>query len=290
MRCLLTSELANWLRVTGVNRDLVAELVASGLEAHEARWLVEEFVSDGDLGDLSALRAAAQRCREGEPIQYVIGHWPFRSLDLDVDARVLIPRPESEELVGVALNELATRNVRAPVIMDLGCGSGAIGLALISELSERGVAASLIAIDETSDSLDVARQNAIKHEIHAVSFVQSSWFEDLDQSFLGRVDLIVANPPYVGALEFEDLDDVLRYEPFGAMVAPDAHGIVGFEDLDVIISGALDWLSPSGTLICEHSNVHGTAVLDAATRAGFNSVQDIEDMAGHPRILVARRA
>lgn len=275
--------------MTGVNHDLVAELVESGLDAREARWLVEEFVSGDEFEDLSTLYAAARRRRDGEPIQYVIGHWPFRSLDLDVDPRVLIPRPESEELVGVALSELAQGNVRAPVIMDLGCGSGAIGLALLRELAERGVAATLIAVDESGDALGVARENAIKHDLRAVSFVQSSWFEDLDESLRGRVDLIVANPPYVGALEFEDLEDVLRHEPLSAIVASDAHGVVGFEDLDVIISGALGWLSPGGTLICEHSNVHRTAVIEAATRAGFNSVDDLDDMAGHPRILVARR-
>lgn len=275
--------------MTGVNHDLVAELVESGLDAREARWLVEEFVSGDEFEDLSTLYAAARRRRDGEPIQYVIGHWPFRSLDLDVDPRVLIPRPESEELVGVALSELAQGNVRAPVIMDLGCGSGAIGLALLRELAERGVAATLIAVDESGDALGVARENAIKHDLRAVSFVQSSWFEDLDESLRGRVDLIVANPPYVGVLEFEDLEDVLRHEPLSAIVASDAHGVVGFEDLDVIISGALGWLSPGGTLICEHSNVHRTAVIEAATRAGFNSVDDLDDMAGHPRILVARR-
>jgi release factor glutamine methyltransferase len=275
--------------VTDVKHDLVAELVDSGLGAREARWLVDEFVSGDELDNLSTLYAAAQRRRDGEPIQYVIGHWPFRSLDLNVDPRVLIPRPETEELVGIAMSELAKSNVRAPVIMDLGCGSGAIGLAMISELAARGVAATLIAVDESSDALNVARENAIKHDLHAVSFVQSSWFEDLDVSLRGRVDLLAANPPYVGAVEFEGLEDVLRYEPLRAIVAPDVQGIVGFEDLDVIISGAPEWLSSGGTLICEHSNVHRAAALDAAKKAGFNSVHDLDDMAGHPRILVARR-
>lgn len=275
--------------MTGVNRDLTSELANSGLDVREARWLVQEFASNADSDDHSALRDAAQRRRDGEPIQYVLGHWPFRSLDLDVDARVLIPRPESEELVGVALNELARQNVRAPLIVDLGCGSGAIGLALLSELNERGVAGTLIAVDESKDALSVARQNALKHELHAVSFVHSSWFDDLDESLRGRVDLIVANPPYVGGIEFEELDQVLRYEPVDAIVAGDAHGIVGFEDLEAIISGARGWLSPNGTLVCEHSNVHRTAALDVAKRAGFTIVDDLDDMAGHPRILVARR-
>ena len=99
----------------------------------------------------------------------------------------------------------------------------------------------------------------------------------------------MANPPYVGEVEFEGLDDILRHEPLNAIVSGDAHGVVGFDDLGVIISGAFEWLSPNGSLVCEHSNVHRTAVLDVATRAGFTSVDDLDDMAGHPRILVARR-
>jgi release factor glutamine methyltransferase len=270
--------------VTDANRSLVARLVEDGLDAHEARWLVQEFGDENPEG----LKVAAQRRLDGEPIQYVIGHWPFRSLDLDVDVRVLIPRPESEELVGVALNELAKSDVQAPLIMDLGCGSGAIGLALLSELFDRGITATLVAIDETQDALDVARNNALKHRVLNASFVVSSWYENLDESLRGQVDLIVANPPYVGNDEFASLEPVLRYEPLGAMVAPDSRGVVGFEDLESVIGGAPAWLRPSGVLVCEHGNLHRDAVLDAATRAGFESCEDLSDMAGHPRILVAR--
>jgi release factor glutamine methyltransferase len=272
--------------VTDVNAGLVAQLVEDGLDAHEARWLVQEF---GDESPEVLIRAARRRL-DGEPIQYVIGHWPFRSLDLDVDQRVLIPRPESEELVGVALDELAKAHVEAPLIMDMGCGSGAIGLALLSELSDRGVAATLVAIDENRDALDVARHNAQKHRVLAASFVLSSWYEDLDQSLRGRVDLIVANPPYVGHEEFTSLDPVLRYEPHGAIVAPDSREVVGFEDVRTVIDGAPQWLCHHGVLVCEHGNVHRDAVLDAATRAGFTSCEDLDDMAGHPRILVARKS
>jgi release factor glutamine methyltransferase len=238
----------------------------------------------------AALSVAARRRLDGEPSQYVIGHWPFRSLNLDIDSRVLIPRPESEELVGVALNELAKSRIEAPLIMDMGCGSGAIGLALLSELSERGVAATLVAIDESPEALDVARHNALKHHVLAASFVVSSWYENLDQSLQGRVDLIVANPPYVGNDEFASLEPVLRYEPRGAIVAGDSRGVVGFEDLAVVIEGAPTWLSPRGVLICEHANVHRDAVLETATRAGFSECEDLDDMAGNPRILVARRS
>lgn len=274
--------------MTDVNAALTAELVGAGLDRQEARWLIEEFVPANDLDAVLALRAAARRRLEGEPLQYIIGHWPFRSLDLDVDSRVLIPRPETEELVDIALCELAKGDVVAPVIVDLGCGSGAIGLALLEELGRRGVAASLVATDESQDALTLARRNARKHRLNA-SFVHSSWFDDLDTSLAGHVDLIVANPPYVSDEEFLTLDPILRYEPIEAIVAPDARGVGGFGDLAIIISEAFSWLKPGGLLVCEHANTHRDAVVLAARAGGFSDVFDVDDLAGHPRVLVARR-
>jgi release factor glutamine methyltransferase len=274
--------------VTDANPYLIAELIEAGLNRREARWLLEEFGAD-DHESLAALRRAAQRRLAGEPLQYVIGHWPFRSLDLDLDPRVLIPRPETEELVGVALAQLAGADVTVPVIVDLGCGSGAVGLALLAELAERGVVASLVALDQSPDALAVARQNALKHGLHAVSFVRSSWFEALDPSLRGRVDLVVANPPYVGAEEFASLDPVLGYEPLGALVALDTAATPGFADLEAIIGESLAWLAPGGRLVCEHGHMQREAVLNAARAAGFVDVADLDDMAGWPRILVARR-
>ncbi|MGB8178973.1 MAG: peptide chain release factor N(5)-glutamine methyltransferase [Acidimicrobiales bacterium] len=272
-----------------VNDEFVLELVGTGVERREARWLVEEFVPGGDPDAHRALRAAATRRLNGEPLQYVLGHWPFRSLDLDVDPRALIPRPETEELVDVALRELAGAAVPAPLILDLGAGSGAIGLSLLSELLARGVAASLIAIDESRDALTLARQNARKHHLDAVSFVHSSWFASLDVSLRGRVDLIVANPPYVGEVEFNELDPVLLYEPRGAIVAPDEGGIAGFADLDLIIRESLAWLKPGGALVCEHGDAQRRGVLDLTDQMGYGSVDDLDDLSGRPRILVARR-
>jgi release factor glutamine methyltransferase len=275
--------------VPNVNDEFVAELVDAGIEVREARWLVEEFVPGGDSEAHEALRVAAARRLNGEPLQYIIGHWPFRSLDLDVDQRALIPRPETEELVSVALRELATAAVPAPLILDLGTGSGAIGLSLVSELFSRGVAASLIAVDESSDALALARQNARKHRLDAVSFVQSSWFDSLDESLRGRVDLIVANPPYVSERDFRDLDPVLRHEPRGAIVAADAAGVAGFADLDVVIRQAHAWLAPGGALVCEHGDTQRQALLELTVEMGYRFVEDLDDLSGRPRVLVARR-
>lgn len=270
------------------NSYLVTELIDAGLNRREARWLVEEY-SPTDRQSIAAMRVAAQRRLDGEPIQYVLGHWPFRSLDLDLDARVLIPRPETEELVGHAFDELMQRRLPEPLILDLGCGSGAIGLSLLFELRQMGVPARLIALDSSPDALDVTLANAVKHGLEGVTTVHSSWFADLDPSLRGHVDVIVANPPYVGATEFATLDPVLGYEPFGALVSKDTAYADGFFDLDVIIGQSCPWLVANGLLICEHGNMHRTAVLQAAHAAMFADVRDLDDMFGNPRFLIAKR-
>jgi release factor glutamine methyltransferase len=270
------------------NSFLVSELIDAGLNRREARWLVEEF-SPVDTDSIAAMRAAAQRRLDGEPIQYVLGHWPFRSLDLDLDPRVLIPRPETEELVGHAFDELMQRRLKEPLILDLGCGSGAIGLSLLFELRQMGVHARLVAVDSSPDALHVTRANAEKHDLHGVTTVHSSWFDALDPALRGCVDLIVANPPYVGATEFATLDPVLEYEPFAALVSPDTPAADGFFDLDVIIGESGSWLVANGLLICEHGNMHRAAVLQAARNAMFDDVQDLDDMFGNPRFLIAKR-
>jgi release factor glutamine methyltransferase len=270
------------------NSYLVTELIDAGLNRREARWLVEEF-SPSNHDEMVAMRAAAQRRLDGEPIQYVLGHWPFRSLDLDLDPRVLIPRPETEELVGHAFDQLMQRRPSESLIVDLGCGSGAIGLSLLYELRQLGVRATLVAVDSSREALEVTRANAEKHGLDGVTTVHSSWFDALDPMLLGRVDLIVANPPYVGAAEFETLDPVLGYEPFAALVSEDTSLAAGFLDLQVIIGQSCPWLVANGLLICEHGNMHRPAVLHAAHEAMFSDVQDLDDMFGNPRFLIAKR-
>ena len=260
-----------------------AELVA-GLERREARWLLEEFGSDP-----ARLAAAVARRRSGEPLQYIVGHWPFRGLDLDLDSRVLIPRPETEELVGVALDVLAARQVAAPTLLDLGCGSGAIGLSLLAELAARGVLATLVAVDVSPGALAVARRNARKHALTAVSFLEGSWYEALDASLAGRIDLIVANPPYVGAAEYGTLDPVIAHEPRGALVAADARGVPGLADLVRVVEGAPHWLSAGGALVVEHGDNHREALRRVAYGVGLRDLVDHDDLAGKPRILVAHR-
>lgn len=259
-----------------------------GLESREARWIIEEFVPANDPDFVNAAVVAAQRRLSGEPLQYVIGHWPFRSLDLDVDPRVLIPRPETEELVDHVLHELAQLDVSAPLVADLGTGSGALMLSIISELRDRGIPATGVAVDASTDALAVARRNALKHRIVSVSMVASSWWSDVDDSLRGRFDVVVSNPPYIGSAEMPALDASLQFEPMSALVAPDARGIHGLADIEHIIRTTVDWLAPEGVLLLEHGFAQGPAAREIAVESGYRAIRTEQDVAGHDRFLIAK--
>lgn len=258
-----------------------ADLVTAGIERHEAKWLLEEFAG-------LALENAVTRRLAGEPLQYVIGHWPFRSLDLLVDSRALIPRPESEELVTRALQEVERAALTNVKLMDLGCGTGAIGFAMYRELTDRGVSVALTSVDLSPDALSLAKENGVRCGIENVTFVESSWFTAVDEGGLGSFDLITANPPYVGEVEFATLDPILHHEPLMAIVSPTGDEVPGFKDLAEIISQAPQWLTQSGVLVSEHADIHRDAVLGAAAKAGFAWSDDFDDLAGKPRTLIAR--
>ncbi len=267
--------------------DFVERLVERGIARHEARWLVKEFAVGGDDASWPAVEVAATRRLSGEPLQYIIGHWPFCTLDLDVDPRVLIPRPETEELVGHALAALAKADWRTPMVADLGCGSGAIGLALLAGLADRGVLGTLLAIDESTDALEVAKSNAKKNQLLAATFIHSSWWRDVDPAWRGRIAIVTSNPPYVGADEMVSLQRELEYEPLSALVSPDAAGIVGFADVLEIIDSSRQWLARHGVLFIEHHEAHGEAARSAALDAGYVDVMTHRDLAGKDRILEA---
>jgi release factor glutamine methyltransferase len=278
--------------VARADRGLVDAVIARGVAPAEARWLVEDHARDETPDALD--RSVARRL-SGEPLQYVLGHWPFRGLDLIVDPRVLIPRPETEQLVDVALRAVSqqTAGVTEIAVLDLGCGSGAIGLALVTELATRWVTVGLTALDQSVDALDVARENAARCAVRA-TFVHSDWYSELHHSpqgdpttGIGRgFDLIVANPPYVSVFELDDVDPVVAYEPSSALLSGEFDGIPGFADLARIIAGAPEWLTSGGVLVCEHGTHHARAARRAAEAAGLHPVTE-SDLAGHERFLVA---
>lgn len=217
----------------------------------------------------------------GEPLQYVLGRWGFRSLDLLVDRRVLIPRPETEAVVEEARRELR-RSPGSPAVVDLGTGSGAIALSLAVEVPD----AEVWATDASPDALAVARSNLTgigTREATRVRLVEGSWYDALPELLRGRVSLIVSNPPYVADGEVLP-DEVERWEPARALRA----GPEGLDDIAVIVAGAPTWLEPGGALVVEIGETQGDAVVALAQRAGFAAVEVRPDLTGRPRILVAR--
>jgi release factor glutamine methyltransferase len=232
----------------------------------------------------------------GEPLQYVLGAWSFRGLDLLVDKRVLIPRPETEMVVEVALEEatrLGLRRARrrrltlvepkhSDIVVDLGTGSGAIALALEAELPDVEVWAT----DASDDALAVARANVAGCAAARVRVAPAgSWFEALPDELAGAVRLIVSNPPYVAEHEVASLpDEVASYEPRSALVA----GQRGTEALDAVLSGAPRWLTPGGTVVLEIAPQQATAMTERVLALGYEEAFVKSDLAGRPRVLVAR--
>jgi release factor glutamine methyltransferase len=271
--------------------DRTAEVVAS---RHEARWLCEVAVAlDGDefmaaLDEPATERMVAHlgrmvgRYRTGEPLQYVLGRWGFRRLDLAVDTRVLIPRPETEHVAGVAIG-LATAVPAPRVVADLGTGSGAIGLSLAVELPLEGTTVWITDVSE--DALAVARANlaGIGRAARNVMVGAGSWFAALPADVV--CDVIVGNPPYV-AEHAPDLDaSVLEWEPAGALFA----GPDGLDAIRVIVAGAVERLASDGWLVLEHGADQGLAVHRLLTASGYRDVETRRDLAGHDRIALARR-
>jgi release factor glutamine methyltransferase len=286
--------------------ELLAEVVGRVGSSREARWIIDHAAATTD-GNPTAMRSVAlvlaDRRSAGEPLQYVLGTWAFRSLELAVDRRVLIPRPETEQVVEVALGELARiASARSSsdgplVCVDLGTGSGAIALALSVEGVPAGSPLEVWATDASPDALDVAATNrdalaaTDPEAADRVTLTGGSWFDALPDRLAHRVDLVVANPPYVGEDEFADLDPGVRdWEPRSALVAPRGQGGVdGMADIEQVVAGAAAWLWPSGALVVELAPSQAYAAIDAARRAGFSRVGTARDLAGRLRMLVAER-
>jgi release factor glutamine methyltransferase len=261
-----------------------------------ARWLCEVAAAlDGDdflagLDEAATARMVAHldvmvaRYRAGEPLQYVLGRWAFRRLDLAVDQRVLIPRPETELVAELAI-DLARRRGQPVRVADLGTGSGAIGLAMADELPLTGTTVWLT--DISADALHVARANlaGIGRAAANVRIARGSWFDALPAG--EHFDVIVANPPYVSedANDETQLEsDVAAWEPHLALFG----GPDGLDHVRTIVAGAPDHLTADGWLVLEIGSAQGPAVHQLLTDAGYRDVAVRQDLAGLDRIGVAR--
>lgn len=222
-------------------------------------------------GPSKPLEELVARRLGGEPLQYIEGSAPFGPLDLLVDDRVLVPRPETEGLF-----EIASRMVRNPeVIVDLCTGSGALALALKKAFPSGAV----FATDISEDAIDVAIENRHRNRLD-IYLAAGDLFEPLPASLLGEVDLLVANPPYIAEAEFAGLPDDVKREPRVALIA----GPTGLEVIRNIGASAARWLRPGGVLVCE---IGETQAIPAANAfLGLPTVVR-QDHAGRDRYVVA---
>ncbi len=241
-------------------------MTVADLPPHEMKRL--EALASGDPGNLERL---ISRRAEGEPLQYLEGSSAFGPIEVKVDSRVLIPRPETE-----GLYEMAVRMVRNPkVIVDLCTGSGALALALKHSFP----GAAVFATDVSDEAIEVGMENRYETGLD-VYFAVGDLYDPLPMSILGEVDLLVANPPYVSKSEFEELPVDVKREPEVALVS----GPSGLEHIERIGASARQWLRPGGVVICEIGETQGVSAASS-----FEDLPAVvrQDLAGRDRYIVA---
>lgn len=216
-----------------------------------------------------------QRRRAGEPVAYLLGHRGFWSLDLEVDSSTLIPRPDTERLVEVALECVVHQPAR---VLDLGTGSGAVALALAVEQP----AWDIIGCDSSAAAVALAERNRDRLGVANAAFVLSNWFAALADS--KAFDLIVSNPPYIAENDPHLVAGDVRFEPATALVS----GPDGLYDIRNIVQTTPDYLQPGGWLLLEHGWEQADAVRELLGDRGFVEVQSWQDLAGHQRISGGR--
>ncbi len=271
--------------------DISARLIGQRATGAEPGEWVEVLADAPHKRHLAHFDAMVERRCQGEPLQYVLGQWGFRHLDLFVDNRVLIPRPETETVAGLAVTEVESVRHAAgdvtpedvaelPVIVaDLGTGSGAIGLSVAYECSDVDVWLT----DVSAAALTVARANlaGLGTKGSRVRLAEGSWFAALSPELQGRLSVVVSNPPYVG--HDDDIDPQIRWEPADALFAEPAE-----QHLVHLVETATSWLHDAGSLILEMAPDQ-TSTIQQLAASLFDEATVHNDLAGRPRAVVARR-
>jgi release factor glutamine methyltransferase len=248
---------------------LEAELLLAHALGVNRAWF---FAHAEDVADAEGTRrfdALVRRRAAGEPIAYITGTRDFWSLTLEVTPATLIPRPETELLVELALDRLPAGGS----VVDLGTGSGAIALAIAKERPD----ATVVAVDVSAAALDVALRNARRLGLERVEFVQGDWFAPLNGR---RFNLVISNPPYIEADDRHLGEGDLRFEPASAL----ASGADGLDDIRRIASGADAHLLPSGAVLIEHGWNQGEAVRRILREAGLVDEFTARDLENRDRV------
>lgn len=273
-----------WTQTTETVGDRVAARWlcehASGADREEFDEILDEKATVRCVAHLDAM---LKRMEAGEPLQYVMGRWAFRHLDVMVDNRVLIPRPETELLVDIVVEHCQQQQAhkKKMLIADVGTGSGVIGLSLLFEMPLDSCEVWMT--DESEDALDVARANAagIGRAATQARFATGNWCDALPAHATGQFDVIVSNPPYIAESDVEVEESVRAWEPSGALFA----GTDGLDDIRTIIDQAGRWLCPSGLLVVEMGYQQAHAVKQLFADAGYGDIVVHRDLVGHDRFV-----
>lgn len=263
------------LRAISESPKLDAELLLRKVLGRSASWL--RIWPDAELSadDVARFLALLAQRQAGRPMAYILGEREFWSLRLNVNDATLIPRPDTELLVELALTRIPDDS--AVRLADLGTGSGAIALALAHERP----LVQVVATDASEQALQVARENALRAAIAHVRFVQGYWYVPLGGQ---RFDLIVSNPPYIADNDPHLARGDVRFEPRSALTA----GPDGLDDLRTIIAGAPAHLTPGGHLLVEHGYDQAARVCALFADAGFIDVESHQDLGGNDRVVSGR--
>ena len=273
---------AAFLDAKGVpDAQVAAELLASRLLKTSRGLLASALEREVHEKHLEAMRRGMRRLVSGEPLQYVLGEWDFRSLTLKCDRRALIPRPETEELVTRVLKFLRSMGgSEKPFIVDVGTGTGAIILSLAKEFASEGV---FLGTDVSEDAIALAKENAAKCALDGrVKFVVMDGLDDFDEP--GMVDVIVSNPPYIESAVCDTLDP--RVRDFEPRLALDG-GTTGLDFYDRYLGDALNILKPGGAIFFEIGDGQGEALRDLMHSYGFVQIAIERDFGGHDRYASA---
>ena len=252
-----------------------AEVLLAHALGQSRAWLFAHAHDPVPDGAVAAFQALVARREAGEPVAYLCGRRGFWSLELAVTPDTLIPRPETELLVELALERLPPE--REVQVADLGTGSGAIALALACERPR----ARVVATDASAAALAVARGNAQRLGLGNVELRQGDWFGPLQGL---RLDLVASNPPYIASDDPHLARGDLRHEPASAL----ASGVDGLDDLRTIVAGAPAHLLPGGWLLLEHGWTQGAQVRALLDAAGFVDVATCRDLEQRDRVSLGR--
>src|SRR5690606_34291956 len=258
---------------------LEAPMMLERASGHRREWLIAHGGEPADARAAGAFADLAQRRRGGEPIAYLVGTREFLGRCFEVSPAVLIPRPETELLVRLAL-ERAQPGAR---VVDLGTGSGAIAISLACEREDLRVTAT----DRSRDALAIARRNAERLAAGALAGARlclcaGDWWDAIGED--ERFDVAVSNPPYVEAGDPHLRQGDLRFEPQQALVA----GADGLGALREIVAGARGRLNPGAWLLLEHGFGQAAAVRALLAAAGLRDVETVRDLAGRDRVSLGR--